>query len=165
MSMAAQMAFVLAAFLCSLVAGFLFAFAVVIMPGIRNLGDGEFLRAFQEIDRVIQRGHPLFGLVWVGSVLALVASLALGVGQVVGLDRMLLALAGGIYLLGVQLPTFVINIPLNNELQALDVDGADGATCRSARARFEPRWNRWNTIRTALAALTSAMLVVFLIRF
>ena len=29
-----------ATFLCSLVAGFLFAFAVVIMPGIRSLDDG-----------------------------------------------------------------------------------------------------------------------------
>ena len=57
MSLPAQIALALATFLCSLVAGFLFAFAVVVMPGIRNLGDREFLRAFQEIDGVIQRGH------------------------------------------------------------------------------------------------------------
>jgi uncharacterized membrane protein len=37
-----------------LVAGFLFAFAAVIMPGIRSLGDRAFIRAFQVIDRVIQ---------------------------------------------------------------------------------------------------------------
>lgn len=165
MTMAAQIALTLTAFLCSLVAGFLLAFAVVVMPGIRNLGDREFLRAFQEMDGVIQRGHPLFGLVWLGSVLALVSSLALGLGQVVGLERLLLALAGGAYLLGVQLPTFIVNIPLNNELQALDIDVANEAACRSARERFEPRWNRWNTIRTALAALTSAMLILLLIRF
>jgi uncharacterized membrane protein len=165
MSVVAQIAIVCAALLCSLVAGFLFAFAVVIMPGIRNLGDREFLRAFQEIDGVIQRGHPLFGLVWVGSVLALVAALGLGVGQVTGPERTLLVLAGGVYLFGVQLPTLVINIPLNNELQALDIEGADEAALRAARERFEPPWNRWNAIRTALAVLASAMLVVFLIRF
>ena len=165
MSMAAQIVLVLAAFLCSLVAGFLFAFAVVVMPGIRNLGDREFLRAFQAIDGVIQRGQPLFGLVWLGSVLALVAGLALGVGQVAGLEKLFLAIAGGVYLLGVQLPTFLVNIPLNNELQALDFEEADAASCRTARERFEPRWNRWNTIRTALAVLASAMLVVFLTRF
>ena len=164
MSMAAQIALALAAFLCSLVAGFLLAFAVVVMPGIRNLGDREFVRAFQEIDGVIQRGHPLFGVVWIGSALVLVIGLALGIGQVVGLDRMLLGIAGGFYLLGVQLPTFIVNIPLNNELQALDVDVANEAACRSAREHFEPRWNRWNTIRTALAALTSAILILLLIR-
>jgi len=165
MSMAAQFVLVLSAFLCSLVAGFLFAFAVVIMPGIRNLGDREFLRAFQAIDGVIQRRQPLFGLVWLGSVLALVAGLALGLGQVDGLEKLFLAIAGAVYLLGVQLPTFLVNIPLNNELQALDFEEADAASCRSARERFEPRWNRWNTIRTALAVLASAMLVVFLTRF
>ena len=164
MSMAALIALGLAAFLCSLVAGFLLAFAVVVMPGIRNLGDREYLRAFREIDGVIQRGHPLFGLVWLGSVVVLVVGLGLGLGQVVGFDRMLLVLATGIYLLGVQLPTFIVNVPLNNELQAMDVDVANESACRSARNRFEPRWNQWNTIRTALAALTSALLILFLIR-
>lgn len=164
MSMAALIALGLAAFLCSLVAGFLLAFAVVVMPGIRNLGDREYLRAFREIDGVIQRGHPLFGLVWLGSVVVLVVGLGLGLGQVVGFDRMLLVLATGIYLLGVQLPTFIVNVPLNNELQAMDVDVANESACRSARNRFESRWNRWNTIRTALAALTSALLILFLIR-
>jgi uncharacterized membrane protein len=162
--MAALIALGLAAFLCSLVAGFLLAFAVVVMPGIRNLGDREYLRAFREIDGVIQRGHPLFGLVWLGSVVVLVIGLGLGLGQVVGFDRMLLVLATGIYLLGVQLPTFIVNVPLNNELQAMDVDVANESACRSARKRFEPRWNQWNTIRTALAALTSALLILFLIR-
>ena len=109
MSMAAQIALALAAFLCSLVAGFLLAFALVIMPGIRNLGDREFLRSFQEIDGVIQRGRPLFGLVWLGSVVVLVIGLALGVGQAGGFERMLLALSGGVYLLGVQLPTFIVS--------------------------------------------------------
>jgi uncharacterized membrane protein len=42
-----------ATFLCSLVAGFLFAFAAVVMPGIRSLNDGNFIRAFQVIDHVL----------------------------------------------------------------------------------------------------------------
>jgi uncharacterized membrane protein len=164
MSMAAEVALILATLLGSLVAGFLFAFAVVVMPGIRNLGDRELLRAFREMDGVIQRGDPLFGLVWVGSALASVAALALGLGQLDGPERVLLALAGGLYLLGVQLPTFVGNIPLNRELQALDIDAADGATCSSARERFEPRWNRWNRVRTVLAVLSSAILMLLLAR-
>ena len=59
MPIAAEIALGLASFFCSLVAGFLFAFAVVVMPGIRHLGDREFLLAFQEMDGVIQRGQPL----------------------------------------------------------------------------------------------------------
>ena len=47
-----QIALIGAAFLCSLVAGFLFAFAIVTMPGIRSLNDREFIRALQVMDRV-----------------------------------------------------------------------------------------------------------------
>jgi uncharacterized membrane protein len=47
---------ILAAVLCSLVAGFLFAFATVVMPGIKSLDDGSFIRAFQVIDGVIRKG-------------------------------------------------------------------------------------------------------------
>jgi len=57
-----------AAALCGLVAGFLFGFAVVSMPGLENLSDREFIRAFQVMDRVIQDRQPLFMVVWVGSV-------------------------------------------------------------------------------------------------
>jgi uncharacterized membrane protein len=133
----------LATLLCSLVSGFLFAFAVVVMPGIKSLGDRDYIRAFQVIDGVIQNNQPLFMLVWVGSVVALVAATA-------------------VYLLGVQLPTMTINVPLNNRLQSLDVDAMNDADVHAARAAFERRWNRWNRLRTVLAILTAGGLMVLL---
>jgi uncharacterized membrane protein len=159
MTMAAETSLALATLLCSLVAGFLFAFAVVVMPGIGSFDDREFLRSFQRIDGVIQRGEPLFGLVWVGSVVAVIGALALGLGQVSGSHGALLALAAGVYLLGVQAPTIVINVPLNNELKGMDLDRLDEAVLRSVRERFERRWNRSNRLRTALAVLSTAMLL------
>lgn len=165
MLLAAQITLGSATFFCALVAGFLFAFAVVVMPGIRSLSDRDFLRAFKVIDRVIQRGQPLFGLVWGGSVAAMVVGLALGLMPSAGPDMRLLALTAVGYLVGVQLPTFLVNIPLNNALQALDVDTADEPTVRAFRVRFEPRWNRWNAIRTAVAVATTAMLVTVLVRY
>ena len=155
----------LATFLCSLVAGFLFAFAIVVMPGIRNLNDRDFIRAFQVMDRVIQNNQPIFVLVWVGSVAALVASLVLGIWQLDGTGRLLIIFAAAAYLLGVQLPTFAVNIPLNNKLQALDIDAVNAAVEKTARQEFEARWNLWNAIRTAFACLTSALLILLLSRF
>jgi uncharacterized membrane protein len=131
----------LASFLCSLVAGFLFAFAIVAMPGISRLNDREFIRAFQAMDRVIQNNQPVFVLVWVGSVVALVTSAVLGIGQLDGAGISLIILAAIAYLVGVQLPTFTINIPLNNKLQTLDVDAMNETTQKAAREAFEPRWN------------------------
>ncbi len=159
-----QIALILATFLCSLVAGFLFAFALVVMPGIRSLNDREFIRAFQVMDRVIQNNQPIFVLVWVGSVVALVTSAVLGIGQLDGAGRLLTIFAALTYLLGVQLPTVTINIPLNNKLQTLDVDAMNESTQKAARKDFEPRWNRWNSIRAAFASLASALLIILLFR-
>lgn len=155
---------VLATLLCSLVAGFLFAFAVVAMPGIGRLEDGPFLRAFQEMDGIIQRGQPLFGLVWIGSVAALLGATALGIAQLSGVDRTLLAVAASTYLLGAQLPTVMVNIPLNNEVQALVISEMHDAALLSARDRFERRWNRWNATRTVCAIVASAILLTLVQR-
>ncbi len=155
---------ILATLLCSLVAGLVFSFAVVVMPGIRELGDRDFLRAFQVIDGVIQRSQPLFMLAWVGSIVAVLASLLMGVWQLEGTARSLLLAAGSIYLLLVQLPTFAINVPLNNQLQALDLAAAGDAAVGEARRRFEPRWLLWNWIRTGCAILTSTLLLTLLLQ-
>ena len=159
-----HIALILAAFLCSLVAGLLFAFAIVAMPGIKSLNDREFIRAFQVMDRVIQNNQPIFILVWVGSVVSLVTSAMLGIAQLDGAGRLLMICAALVYLLGVQLPTITINIPLNNKLQTLDVDVMNEIMQREARKDFEPRWNLWNSIRTACAGLASALLIILLFK-
>jgi uncharacterized membrane protein len=159
-----QTVLVLATFLCSLAAGFLFAFAVVIMPGLRSLDDGGFIRAFQVIDRVIQNNQPLFIFVWAGSVLALVGAAVLGLWALSGADRLLVIVAALVYLLCVQLPTVTINIPLNNELKRLDLGTMNETTRKRARDDFEPRWNRWNAIRAACASVASLLLMLLLIR-
>ncbi len=159
-----QIALILATFLCSLAAGFVLAFALVVMPGIRNLNDPEFVRAFQVMDRVIQNNQPMFVFVWIGSVVALVTAAVLGIGQLDETGRLLIISAALIYLLGVQLPTFTINVPLNNKLQTLDVDAMNQTAHKAARKDFEPRWNQWNSIRAAFASLASALLIILLFR-
>ena len=152
----------LATLLCALVAGFLFAFAVVAMPGIGRLDDGAFLRAFQVMDRVIQNNQPLFMIVWAGSVVALIAAAVLGFGRLEGAERALLIAAVLVYLLGVQLTTAAVNIPLNNRLQTLDLVAMDAAALRAEREAFEPRWNRANIARTVISSGVAALLIVLL---
>ncbi len=159
-----QITLILATLLCSLVAGFVFAFAVVVMPGIKTLSDREFIQAFQVMDRIIQNNQPIFVLVWVGSILALVASAVLGIGQLEEPERLLIIFALLAYLLVVQLPTFTINIPLNNKLQTLNVDEMDETAQKAARMDFEPHWIRWNSIRTTFASLVSSLLIILLLR-
>ncbi len=159
-----EIGLVVTALLCGLVAGLLFGFAVVAMPGIKSLSDSEFIRAFQVMDRVIQNNQPLFLLAWAGSVLALIATVVLGLAGLDGTDRVLLIVAAALYLVGVQLPTIGINVPLNNRLQQVETEGASAAELANARQAFEPRWNRWNRIRTAMAVAATAILITILAR-
>jgi len=157
-----QIILVISTLLCSLVAGFLLAFSIVVMPGIKALPDREFIRAFQVMDGVIQKKQPLFMVVWVGSVLTLIVSAILGSWQLDDISRIILLLAAFIYIIGVQLPTITINVPLNNRLQAIDASSKDNVLLKQARKDFESRWNFWNALRTVLASLVSVALMVLL---
>ncbi|MDH3223536.1 MAG: DUF1772 domain-containing protein [Gemmatimonadota bacterium] len=147
-----------AAFLSTLLAGLLLAFAMLVMPGLGRLEDREFITAFREIDGIIQRGHPLFVLIWLGSGLTLVGGFALAATKGVFPELFLIGAAILVHGVGIQLPTLRINIPLNNRLQALDLDAMDEEACRLARGQFESLWNRWNRVRTILATTAAAMI-------
>lgn len=153
---------IIATLFCTLVTGLLLGFATVIMPGIKNLTDKEFIRAFQEMDGIIQNNQPIFMLVWMGSILAIVISAVIGFGQLDTIGRGIIVTATLLYIFGVQLPTITINVPLNNHLQTLTVDTMNEAELTEARLNFEPRWNQWNAIRTGIATLVSLLLMTLL---
>jgi uncharacterized membrane protein len=159
-----QSAILLSALLCSLVAGLVLTFAIVVMPGIKTLGDLDFLKSFKAMDRVIQNNQPIFMLVWLGSAVVLLASTVLGIWRLEGLDRILLVVACMIYIFGVQVPTVAINVPLNNHLQSQDLDTMTESALLATTEMFESRWLRWNTIRTVIATLTTVLLLYLLIR-
>lgn len=159
-----QLAVVISALLCSLVAGFVLCFAIVVMPGIKTLGSLDYLRSFKAMDGIIQNNQPLFMVVWVGSALAILASTMIGIWRLEGLDIGLLIFACAMYLLGVHLPTITINIPLNNRLQSLDLGVASDSELQVITELFESRWLRWNTIRTVVATLTTVLLLILLFR-
>ena len=148
---------------CTLVAGLLFCFAVVVMPGIKTLDDKAFIQVFQVTDRIIQNNHPLFMLVWVGSIIAMLACGYLGLSKLQGDSFYLLLMAFVGYLVGVQLVTIVIHLPLNNRLQTLDLEQMSAEDLNAARLAFEPRWNRSNQIRTTIACGVSLLLIALAI--
>ena len=150
---------------CSLVAGLLFAFAVVVMPGIAKLNDKEYLLAFKHMDGIIQNNQPLFLLVWVGSILSVIITLILGIMNLNGGQLYLLTGGSILYLFGVQLPTFRFNIPLNNSLQNLGIEALEEPQATLSRSDFEIPWNRWNRIRTVNAIGSVVLLLLLIIRF
>ena len=159
-----QIAVLLSALLCSLVAGLVLTFAIVVMPGTKTLGNRDFLKAFKAMDRVIQDNQPIFMLVWLGSIVALIAATIFGMAQLDGIGRLLIIFATVAYLFGVQFSTITINIPLNNRIQSVDVETTNETQHKTVRGEFEPRWVRWNSIRSLVSSLVSVLLIIIVFR-
>ncbi len=154
---------VFAVLTCSLVTGFIFTYAVVVMPGFSKLDDKEFLRAFQVTDGVIQNNQPLFMLTWVGSIISVLSVIVISLLSLGLSEAWKLIVVGLIYLLGVQGVTISIHLPLNNRIQAIDINNMNNQSLNEERTKFEMRWNYFNKIRTFIAFFTSLSFLLILI--
>ena len=147
---------------CALVTGFIFTYAIVVMPGFSKLNDKEFLKAFQVTDAIIQNNQPLFMLTWVGSIISILSTIVISI-IILGISNAwYILLVGIVYLLGVQVVTFSIHIPLNNHLQQFDFDKLDDQKLNKERLKFEKKWNYFNNFRTVIAFFVSLALIIIL---
>ena len=153
---------IFAILLCSLVGGFIFTYSIVVMPGLSNLNDKDFLKAFQVTDAVIQNNQPLFMFTWIGSIVAILTTIVASFITVGLLESWLIILVGAAYLLGVQGITVAIHIPLNNHIQKLNIEELNDKTLAYERKNFEAKWNFFNKIRTFVAISASSLLLVVL---
>ena len=153
---------VFAVLTCSLVTGFIFTYAVVVMPGFSKLEDKEFLRAFQVTDEVIQNNQPLFMLTWVGSIISVLSVIAISILSLGLSEAWIVFVVGLIYLLGVQGITVSIHLPLNNHIQKIDINDMNNQSLNEERTNFEMRWNYFNKIRTFIAFAASLSFLLIL---
>ena len=147
---------------CSLVGGFIFTYAVVVMPGLSKLNDKDFLRAFQVTDAIIQNKQSLFMFTWIGSIVAMLTTILVSLVSVGLPETWLILLIGVAYLLGVQGITVAIHIPLNNHIQKVKIEELNDETLANERLKFETRWNFFNYIRTSVAISVSVLMLILL---
>ncbi len=147
---------------CSLVGGFIFTYAIVVMPGLSNLNDKDFIRAFQVTDAVIQNNQPFFMFTWIGSIVAILTTILVSLVSVGLSETWLITLIGVAYLLGVQGITVAIHIPLNNHIHKIKIEELNDETLADERLKFETKWNFYNYIRTSIAISVSLLLLLLL---
>ena len=147
---------------CTMATGFIFTYAVIVMPGFSKLDDKEFLKAFQVTDGIIQNNQPLFMLTWIGSIVSVLGTVFCAILSLEFRESFLIIICGFVYLLGVQGITMSIHLPLNNRLQKLVLDELSNQILKEERGNFEEKWNFYNKIRTALAFSVSLLFLVFL---
>ncbi len=127
-----------------LIAGTFFAFSSFIMAALGRQPPAAGMAAMQAINITVI--NPLFMGVLFGT--ALLSVFAGYVAFRSGGDANTLA-GAALYLIGVIGITMVFNVPLNNELAALDPAAADSIRVWS---RYLTDWTFWNSVRGIAAA-------------
>ena len=136
---------------CALATGFILTYAIIVMPGLSKLDDKAFIKAFQVTDRIIQNNQPIFILIWLGSIISVFSTIIVSIFSLGILEAWLIIFTCVVYLLGVQVITITIHLPLNRRIQNIDINSTNSRTLSDERKNFETKWNYFNNIRTGIA--------------
>ena len=137
--------------LTGLSAGFFLAWQISVIPGTKRVLDSTYLETMQSINRAIL--NPAFFFIFFGTLLVS------GVASVYEFQSSKLVfgltLASAIsYALGTFGVTAAGNVPLNNELDVLDIGRITSEKVAEFRLYYESNWNRLHLIRTVFAVLS-----------
>jgi uncharacterized membrane protein len=130
-------------------AGVFFAYSVSVMIGLDAIKPDQAIAAMRSINEKIQ--NPVFLLAFL---LAPVAALATGVLLLTQGHRtagVVLLLAAASYFLGALVPSFAVNIPMNDALDTVKVPSGGAAQVWSD---YSSRWTVWNHVRTVSSAVS-----------
>lgn len=146
--------------LIGLSAGFFYAWSVSVIPGTKKVVDRTYLETMQSINRAII--NPAFFLIFFGSIIILT------IGSIYQFNSgntafWLLLLASVLYFLGTVGVTALGNVPLNNQLDALNLNEMTSQKLLEFRNFYEEKWNRLHFIRTifAVGSFLLSLLAVF----
>ncbi len=142
--------------LTGLSAGFFFAWSISVILGTAKLADSTYLEAMQSINREIL--NPVFFLVFFGSLLMLCIYTFF---QYDYKSHFLLVLAATlVYIIGTVVVTGLGNVPLNNELEALNLHELSNLELKNFRSYYESNWNQYHNIRTISAMISFILLLI-----
>jgi len=145
-----------------LMAGLFYAWSISVTPGLAKISDDSYLKAFQSMNRAIL--NPLFFVVFFGLLLLLPLLTYLSFQTSISNQFWYVILATILYFVGIMGVTIGGNVPLNNSLEALQIESMTPEQMDEFRKGFERKWNRLNLIRTICSFLTFLLLVIACVR-
>ena len=143
----------------ALVAGVFLAFSDFIMRSLAVTNGSGGVDAMQAINREVFRW--IFMSLFLGMAAGSVALAVYAWVWVDGTAGTLILLAALVYLFGCFGVTAVCNVPLNEALAGMQ--SSSETTREYWLQTYVPRWTFWNSIRTAAATLSAALLLLGLI--
>lgn len=146
--------------LTGLSAGLFTAWSISVIPGTLKVDDNVYLAAMQSINRAIL--NPTFFVIFFGSIVFL------SIGSIYEFHAnkttfILLLIASIAYMVGTVGITGLGNVPLNNELDVMELSGVAAEKLSEFRQYYESNWNRLHLYRTGFAILSFVLAVIALL--
>ncbi|MCG6190058.1 anthrone oxygenase family protein [Maribellus maritimus] len=145
-----------------LMAGLFYSWSISVTPGLAKINNVSYLRAFQSMNRAII--NPLFFVVFFGLVILLPLLSYLSYQTSISNQFWYVIFATILYFVGIMGVTIGGNVPLNNALEALQIESMTPEQMDEFRKSFESKWNRLNLIRTISSTITFLLLVIACVR-
>ncbi|MBP6732339.1 MAG: DUF1772 domain-containing protein [Chitinophagales bacterium] len=141
-----------------LIAGLFFGYACSVNPGLHYLLDKEYVKAMQSINIQIQNFY--FFLPFMGLLVLFPLSTWFIYKQGNSADFYLWMAAAMLYFVGVMGVTMAGNVPLNNQLAAVDLNSISAEALAQARTGFESNWGKYHLWRTAASVISFLLTVI-----
>lgn len=143
--------------LTALMAGLYYAYSCSVNPGLGQLADGDYIKAMQSINRAIQ--NPVFFVGFFGPVVLLPVLVFLVRGNDSKVCIALVVASAVLYIFGSFGVTIFCNVPLNEQLDKVDVASQSTESLKEIAATFKSKWNSWHSVRTMASILSLIALV------
>ncbi|MFD2725692.1 anthrone oxygenase family protein [Hyunsoonleella rubra] len=140
----------------ALSSGFFFTWSVSVILGTKKVGNLTYLETMQNINKEIL--NPIFFIVFFGSLISLIIVTCLEFNNK---PLFWLTLASTIiYLVGTFGVTAFGNVPLNNALEALNINSLSVLELENFRTNYENTWNWYHNIRTVSGLISFILLLI-----
>lgn len=140
----------------ALSAGFFFAWSVSVVLATKKVADYTYLESMQNINRAIL--NPAFFILFFGSLITLIVATCVQFNNKPVFWLVLVAAI--IYLAGTFGITALGNVPLNNELDALNIKQLNLIELKNFRTYYESNWNHYHNIRTVSGMISFILLLI-----
>ncbi|WP_204346591.1 DUF1772 domain-containing protein [Psychroserpens algicola] len=139
--------------------GFFFAWSFSVILGTKKVANITYLETMQSINKEIL--NPVFFIVFFGSLIALILNAYL---QYSNKTVFYLVLASAIvYLVGTFGITAFGNVPLNNQLEVLNINQLSVLELKDFRIYYENSWNQYHNLRTMSSMISFILLLISII--
>ncbi len=142
----------------ALSAGLFYAWAISVVPGLKNITTRSYLEALQSMNRAIL--NPGLYIIFFGSLILMILSIYFQYKVQVNLTFWLITASTIFYLIGTIGVTIFGNVPLNETLDAVNINAVSGDELENLRASIESKWNQLNIVRTVFSVLAFIILLL-----